>query len=139
MQQLQQHRACKINSQPEPNKLDKSTKQIQIITKDGKVLIARLDESTAANEFYRQLPLTIKVSDYAGSEKIFYLPQRLNTANTPLAQGAAGTIAYYAPWGNVALFYGKCDGASGLYALGEVVEGIEHLASMSGSVEIKVQ
>ena len=33
---------------------------------------------------------------FSTNEKVFYPPQELDTANTPLAEGGAGTLAYYA-------------------------------------------
>lgn len=112
-------------------------KQIQITTKEGDKIIFQLNNSPAADEFYNQLPLSIQAEDYAGSEKIFYLPEELNTSNTPMAQGPVGTLAYYEPWGNVAIFYGECGGASGLYELGEVIFGTEFIAKLSGEIQIE--
>lgn len=112
-------------------------KQIQITTKEGDKIIFQLNNSPAADEFYNQLPLFIQAEDYAGSEKIFYLPEELNTSNTPMAQGPVGTLAYYEPWGNVAIFYGECGGASGLYELGEVIFGTEFIAKLNGEIQIE--
>ena len=99
-------------------------RRIRIIAAQREEIVFRLNDSPAANAFYQQLPLSVSVEDYAGSEKIFYPPENLGTNDTPMAQGPAGTLAYYAPWGNVAIFYGECGGASGLYELGEVVCGL---------------
>lgn len=68
------------------------------------------------------------------------LDQREQTASkvqTPLAEGSSGTLAYYAPWGNVVLYYGECGGASGLYALGKAVSGTEQIESLSGEIQIE--
>ena len=48
--------------------------------------------------------LTIEVEDYSTNEKIFYPPQALDTTDAPLAEGGAGVLAYYAPWGDVVMF-----------------------------------
>lgn len=112
-------------------------KQIQITTKEGDKIIFQLNNSPAADEFYNQLPLSIQAEDYAGSEKIFYLPEELNTSNTPMAQGPVGTLAYYEPWGNVAIFYGECGGTSGLYELGEAIFGTEFIAELNGEIQIE--
>ncbi len=77
------------------------------------------------------------MEDYAGSEKIFYPPEALDVNDTPLAEGPAGTLAYYAPWGDVAIFYGECRGANGLYALGEVISGGAQIESLTGEVRIE--
>lgn len=116
---------------------DISHRLIQITTRDSNEIVFQLNESPAATSFYNQLPLSIWVEDYAGSEKIFYSPEKLETDDTPLAQGPAGTLAYYAPWGNVAVFYGECGGASGLYELGEAVVGVQFIGAMTGEVQIE--
>lgn len=110
--------------------------QIYIQTHDGHMITFQLNESLAAKAFYAQLPLNIRVEDYAGSEKIFYPPEKLDIVDAPTAKGPVGTLAYYEPWGNVAIFYKECDGASGLYGLGEAVAGAELLADLSGEIHI---
>ncbi|WP_394919649.1 cyclophilin-like fold protein [uncultured Robinsoniella sp.] len=55
---------------------------------------------------------------------------------TTFAAETPGTLAYYAPWGNVVLFYGECDGAGGLYELGEAVSGAEQIETLSGEIQI---
>lgn len=110
---------------------------IGISAADGGEIIFQLNESSAASSFYRQLPLSIWVEDYAGSEKIFYPPEKLGTDDAPPAQGPAGTLAYYAPWGNVAVFYGECGAYSGLYELGEAVSGVESISALTGEVRIE--
>lgn len=116
---------------------DIAGRRIQITTEEGGETVFQLNESPAAISFYNQLPLSIEVEDFGGSEKIFYPPDELETDNAPLAQGPAGTLAYYAPWGNVAVFYGECGGSSGLYALGEAVAGVELIPAMTGEVRIE--
>lgn len=115
---------------------DVAGRQIRITTEEGGEIVFELNESPAAGSFYRQLPLSVWVEDYAGSEKIFYPPETLDTNSAPLAQGPAGTLAYYAPWGNVAVFYGECGGNSSLYELGEAVAGVELISAMTGEVQI---
>ena len=87
-------------------------------------------------QLYEQLPLSIQVENYSNNEKIFYSPNELDTSDAPLAEGPAGVLAYYAPWGNVVLFYGKCGGASGLYALGEAVSGADQIETLSGEIQV---
>jgi hypothetical protein len=76
------------------------------ITVNDRVLTATLDDTAAARDFATQLPLAMTLEDYASTEKIAYLPRKLNTAGAPGGMTpAAGDIAYYAPWGNLAVFY----------------------------------
>ena len=83
--------------------------------------------------------MTLKLTDYAGTEKIGYLPRKLSTsaaasASTP----AAGAIAYYAPWGNLAIFYKPFAHSNGLIQPGSMDTGIALLAR-SGSLNVKVE
>ena len=112
-------------------------RRISVTSEEGHVLVFALHDSTAADELYRQLPLSVPVENYGSREKIFYPPEELDVGDSPPAQGPAGTLAYYAPWGNVAIFYGTCEGADGLYQLGEVVSGEEYMAELTGDVRIE--
>ena len=70
------------------------------------VIIYELNESLAADSLYEQLPLTVESEDFSTNEKIFYPLQELNTDEAVLAEGGSGVLAYYAPWGDVVMFYG---------------------------------
>lgn len=118
-------------------KKDVSGQLVQITMEDGSSVIFELNDSPAANSLYKQLPLSIDLEDYAGSEKIFYPPEELDTSNTPTAQGPAGTLAYYAPWGDVAIFYSECNGSTGLYELGEAISNTELIPTMAGKAQIE--
>ncbi|CAF30351.1 cyclophilin-like fold protein [Methanococcus maripaludis] len=107
------------------------------IESNGETVVFELNNGQAAKELYEQLPLTIEVKNYGSNEKIFYPPNKLNTSNTPLANAKTGTLAYYAPWGDVVMFYGNFGTAGGLYELGNVVSGGEHIKNMSGTITIK--
>lgn len=106
------------------------------IQANGNNLIFELNDSQAAREFYNQLPLSVEVRNFGGIEKIFYPPKTLNISDAPAANAEVGTLAYYAPWGNIAIFYGRHGFSSGLYELGRVVSGSEHIRNMSDSIEV---
>jgi hypothetical protein len=107
------------------------------VTANGKTTVFELNNSQAAKDLYAQLPLSIKVENYSDNEKIFYPPKKLNTTDTPHADAKAGTLAYYAPWGNVVMFYDNFGSASGLYELGRAVSGSEHISGITGSIHIQ--
>nr|WP_187170430.1 cyclophilin-like fold protein [Salidesulfovibrio onnuriiensis] len=115
-------------------------KNMQItVCANGKEIVFELNGSQASKDLYAQLPLEIDVENYSSNEKIYYPPKKLNTSNTPLVKSARpGTLAYYAPWGDVVMFYGSFGSASGLYELGHAVQGEEHIRSLAGSIRIKV-
>jgi hypothetical protein len=108
-----------------------------LVTANNKTTVFELNNSQAAKDLYAQLPLSIKVEDYSDNEKIFYPPKKLNTTDAPQADARAGTLAYYAPWGDVVMFYGSFGSAAGLYELGHAVSGSEHINGMTGSIRIE--
>lgn len=80
-----------------------------------------LKNSPTTQDFLKQLPLTLELTDYASSEKIAYLPEKLTSQDAPKGHPAkAGDITYYAPWGNLAIFYKDFNGvANSLIYLGK--------------------
>ena len=116
---------------------EKGEKMQIIVRADGSMILFTLNDSLAAEALYDQLPLSIEVEDYGRNEKIFYPPKQLPTADTPPADARAGTLAYYAPWGNVVMFYADFGTARGLYALGHAVSGAERIKELSGIVTIE--
>ena len=83
---------------------------------------ANLENSAAAQDLIKQLPLMLEFTDHAGTEKIAYPPQKLSSQDSSNQYaGKAGDITYYAPWGNLAIFYkdSKVGYAKGLIYLGK--------------------
>lgn len=103
-----------------------------LIENQGRRVIVELVPSAATKDLVAQLPLQTTLKNYGSDEKIFYPPRPLGTHGVPLAQAKVGTLAYYAPWGDVALFYRDFGSASGLYHLDQVVSGAEHMANLEG-------
>ena len=112
------------------------TRQISVRFGENQI-VCELNEGTAADSLYEQLPLTIESEDYSTNEKIFYPPQSLDTSDSPLAEAGAGTLAYYEPWGDVVFFYGEYQGNPSLFELGQVISGSELISEMSGTITIE--
>ncbi|MDV1072740.1 MULTISPECIES: cyclophilin-like fold protein [Klebsiella] len=94
----------------------------------GVTVVGLLDESAAANAFLAQLPMTVKLEDYGSTEKIAWLPTKLRRADSGASMTPRrGDIAYYAPWGNLAIFREDFRHSPGLVKLGRVVEGLKSL------------
>lgn len=110
--------------------------QIRILAGE-KTVVFELNGSAAAESLYQQLPLTVEVENYSDNEKIFYPPEKLDLTDTPQAASGAGTLAYYAPWGDVVMFFGEYSPNSQLYELGRVVSGSEDISSLSGTLQIQ--
>lgn len=96
------------------------------IEMNGKTLTATLEDSEAARDFASLLPLTLTLKDYAATEKVSDLPRPLSTAGAP--EGVTprtGDLAFYAPWGNLAIYYKDFSYSKGLVKLGHLDSGIE--------------
>jgi hypothetical protein len=104
-----------------------------------KVLTATLIDSKTTQDFISLLPLTLTLKDYAGTEKISDLPKRLSTEGAPSGSDpSVGDITYYAPWGNLAIFYKDFGFSSGLVILGEIDSGVEAF-NVPGSVKVTIE
>ncbi|KUM43325.1 cyclophilin-like fold protein [Pseudomonas sp. EpS/L25] len=109
------------------------------ITLGDRFVSAFLEDSAATRDFVAQLPLTLDLEDYSATEKIAYLPHKLATHGAPPGiDPEVGDVAYYAPWGNLALFYRDFGYSAGLVRLGRITAGIEHLG-YRGSKLVKIE
>jgi hypothetical protein len=104
-----------------------------------RTLTATLNNSKTAQDFAALLPLSLTLEDYAQTEKISDLPRRLSTEGAPAGSDpSVGDIAYYAPWGNLAIFYRDSRYASGLVILGKI-DGSVAALNVPGSVKVTIE
>lgn len=109
------------------------------ITVGDRFVRASLEDSAATRDFVAQLPLTLELEDYSATEKIAYLPHKLATHGAPSGiDPEVGDVTYYAPWGNLALFYRDFGYSAGLVRLGRITAGLEHL-DYPGSKLVKIE
>ena len=100
----------------------------------GQIITATLDDSHSARDFFAMLPLTLSLEEYADSEKIAYLPRKLPTQGAPKGiDPYVGDLTYYAPWGNLAIFYRDFGYSTGLIKLGRIESGLSHLTTTSAA------
>ncbi|MEN5271352.1 cyclophilin-like fold protein [Stenotrophomonas lactitubi] len=112
--------------------------KIRLIIND-QTLSATLEDSVPAREFAAQLPITLQLEDYAATEKIAQLPRRLNIAGEPDGiTPLAGDIAFYAPWGNLAIFHRPFGYSKGLVRLGRIEGDLQALRA-EGPVEARIE
>lgn len=98
------------------------------LTINGQSATATLLDNATARDFFSLLPMTLTLEDYAATEKIAYPPRKLSTEGAPAGiDPAVGDIAYYAPWGNLAIFYKDFRYSEGLVRLGKIESGLEAL------------
>ncbi|MDQ4125000.1 MAG: cyclophilin-like fold protein [Actinomycetota bacterium] len=99
------------------------------LASDDTEVTAVLVEGDATRDFLALLPLELTLSDYRETEKVSDLPRRLSTAGAPEGHDPeVGDITYYAPWGNLAIFYEDFEYSQGLVKLGRLESGVEVLA-----------
>ena len=84
----------------------------------GKSFVLSLENNATARDFYALLPLTLNFSDYVGKEKIARLEKSLNAQESGEYNPQSGDFFYFAPWGNVGIFYAKQPPYKGLIKLG---------------------
>jgi len=123
---------------PHPTTGSDNPMKIRIQT-DKNELTATLEDNATARDFVQLLPLDLTLSDYNRTEKISDLPKKLSTADAPPGiDPSVGDIAYYAPWGNLAIFYREFRYSGGLVKLGTVDSGIEKLRE-KGPVKVRIE
>lgn len=107
------------------------------ITLDSGVYSATLANNPTSQSFWQKLPIEEKLDNYGHNEKILYLNDKLSIENAPSAYTSkTGDITYYAPWGNIAMFFDK-----GAYAPGLIYMGKFHgdLTALTHSTQIKFE
>ncbi|MBW1654551.1 cyclophilin-like fold protein [Flavobacterium quisquiliarum] len=100
---------------------------------------AVLYNNPTSQDFAALLPLTLTLRDYNRTEKVSDLNKRLTIQNAPNGYAAfVGDLTYYAPWGNLALFYKNYTYATGLISIGKITSGIEAFSTQD-AVVVKIE
>lgn len=102
------------------------------ITIGDRSIDATLADSEAARDFASLLPLTLDMHDLFRREKFASLPRAISEQGKRTHDYAVGTIGYWPPGPDVAIFY-RQDGERipdpGLIVLGKVKAGVEALGA----------
>lgn len=113
---------------------NKKTMKLKI-TINNEVITATLNNSETAKDFASLLPMMLTLDDYGQTEKISSLSKRLTTDGAPDGcDPDVGDITYFAPWGNLAIFYKDFGYADGLIKLGEITGDLSPLKT-DGNIE----
>ncbi|ORC51194.1 hypothetical protein BZK31_27765 [Pseudomonas floridensis] len=105
----------------------------------GKTLTFTLEDNQTARDFVALLPLDVVLEDYASNEKINVLPRTLSTQGAaPGITPAAGDFAYYAPWGNIAIFHKGFKYSPGLIKLGRLESELD-LIRQPGPLNVRFE
>lgn len=133
-------RSARPTSKPSAEPTTQPANKMKINLKlPDKTLTATLHDTPTARDFAAMLPLTLTLADYAKTEKVSDLPRRLTKDGAPAgADPSVGDIAYYAPWGNLALYYKDFGYSDGLILLGKLDGGAEALNG-PGSLKVTIE
>jgi hypothetical protein len=105
----------------------------------NETLSATLDDTPAGRDFAALLPLEPTLSDYNTTEKVADLPRKLDTSDAPASYTPkTGDITYYAPWGNLAIFYKPFRSSKGLVRLGAFDGPIDALLK-DGAISVRIE
>jgi hypothetical protein len=101
------------------------------ITIGNRSIQATLADSEAARDFASLLPLTLAMNDLFRREKFATLPRAISERGNRTHEYAVGTIGYWPPGPDVAIFY-RQDGERipdpGLIVIGRIKAGVEAFA-----------
>lgn len=107
-------------------------------TWSGGEAVAELNGSQSAESLWAMLPVTVDFKDFNGVERIAYTEKELSTEGAPEScTPDAGTLALYAPWGNLSVFYKPFRESRGLVPLGRFVEGADKISTLGKAVRIE--
>lgn len=102
-------------------------------------VMIELIEHETSHDLVRLLPRKLELEDYGSTEKISYLPKKLSIQGQPSGyKPVKGDVAYYAPWGNLAIFCHDFSYSAGLIKLGRVTQGFDVICQPGKSaIELK--
>jgi hypothetical protein len=91
------------------------------ITVNDQTFTAQLSDNPTARDLIDQLPLTFRFRDFNRVEKIAKLPRPLTTDGVPAGDDPEiNDIGYYAPSGDLVLYYGDVGYWSGIVRIGRL-------------------
>jgi hypothetical protein len=98
------------------------------------------ENNSAVRDFLSMLPLTITVEEFAGREKISYLPRELRHRGSPGSDPESGDLIYFVPWGNLGFYY-NAEGigySDDTIHLGTYDASLDQLERLEGEVTVEV-
>lgn len=114
--------------------------RIKLTVNGNEEVFVSLDDNQASRDFLEMLPLTLTFEDFNSTEKIATLPNELSTEGQPSGYTPEiGDFAYYAPWGNISVFYKDFRYSNSLYKLGTIESGTEIFENMNNDFEVTIE
>jgi hypothetical protein len=98
-------------------------------------------DNVATRDFVSMLPLRLRIKEFAGREKIGYLPRRLDVDGAPGSDPEDGDLIYFVPWGNLGFYYntegiGYSDDTINLGTYRASQEQLERLENQDVRIEV---
>ena len=104
------------------------------------VLSGRLWDNATARDLIAQLPLTLSFRDFNGVEKIGRLPRKLSLDGVPAGDDPLPhDIGYYAPSGDLVLYYGDVGYWDGIARIGTLGPDAAVLADQAGDFQATIE
>lgn len=95
---------------------------------------SKYERQPVYKRFFKYVTIKLKFKDYNGTEKVSYLPRKIDiTDATSGIEPQVGDFTYYSPWGNLAIFYNDFKYSSSLIKLGTIENGIEKLQNIENN------
>lgn len=114
--------------------------RIKLTVNGNEEVFVSLYDNQASRDFLEMLPLTLTFEDFNSTEKIATLPNELSTEGQPSGYTPEiGDFAYYAPWGNISVFYKDFRYSNSLYKLGTIESGTEIFENMNNDFEVTIE
>lgn len=99
-----------------------------------------LEDNATTQDFLSKLPMTVTLEDYNNTEKISYLDEALVKDETAAGcDPVPGTVALYAPWGNLSIFYKDWSYSDDLIPMGEIESGLDALTGMNRDFTVAIE
>lgn len=123
---------AEVTAAAEPAFTETAERRLKLTVSGQETTITLFDTPTA-DALYSALPMELNFSDFNGTEKIAYPPERLPTEGEPDGcDPDEGDLCLYAPWGNLCIFYKDFRYSQSLIKLGRVESGKEILEKING-------
>lgn len=107
---------------------------------NNKEIVVLLEDNSASRSLLAQLPLEIKFENYGNTEKISYLPKKLDISEAPKScTPQIYDLTYYSPWGNLAFFTEDFRYSNGLVPLGKIEIGFTELKDIDKIESVKIE
>lgn len=132
--------STELNTQIQGDEENLENTKIKLTVNGNEEVFVKLDDNQADQDFLEMLPLTLTFEDFNSTEKIATLPKELSTDGQPSGYTPEiGDFAYYAPWGNISVFYKDFRYSNSLYKLGTIESGTEIFENLNDDFEVTIE